>query len=125
MKKLVLVFLILFSTNAASGDGRYLLENCREAQKLWNGALGDKSKGMYCIGMLNGLVAAMVITANSTDSQTAKLIGVCLSDGSGRFIPTGEAINSVVKFLTDNPGRLDEPDFALAMKSLQAEYPCK
>ena len=119
MKKYILIFIMLFSHNAFARDGTSLLESCGQARVIWSGAAGNKEEAMYCFGMLNGIVATLVISANSSNN-----FGICDKNNTGKFIPLGDAIKVVHNFLENNTNRLMEPDAVLAIHALRQSYPC-
>ena len=125
MNKLLLIILVALSHVAIAGDGHYLKETCLEAEKLWSGKPGDKSKGMYCTGLIKGIVISMTITANSTDNKDVRKLGICNEENPGTFITIEQAIASVLKYIYANPEKLNEQDFVLIMQALQKSYPCK
>ncbi|MDO6766069.1 Rap1a/Tai family immunity protein [Agarivorans sp. 1_MG-2023] len=124
MKFLLTIVLCIFISNSYAGDGHSLKESCVEAEKLWSGKLGDKEKGMYCIGLLKGIVSVMTITANSSNKETANHLGMCNSAKPQHFISTEQSITTVLKFLYTNPDKLEQQDFVIALKAMKKDYPC-
>ena len=66
----------------------------------------------------------MVITANSTDKETAYRLGLCNPINHGEFIPLEQAILVVNKYLKDNPKELQKSDFLLVMIALKESFSC-
>jgi len=124
MRKVLIAYLVFSFQIAFAGDGISLLDSCEEAKNLWAGKPGDKVKGMYCTGLINGIVSTMIITANSSDKKTAHEFGICNPTKKGHFIPTEQAILVVHKFLDSHLNRLQEQDFVLAITALRDSFPC-
>jgi hypothetical protein len=125
MNKLLLIILVALSHAANAGDGHYLKETCLEAEKLWTAKPSDQVKGMYCTGLIKGIVVTMTWTANSTDNKNVRKFGICNEQNPGHFITIEQAIASVLKYIYANPEELNEPDYLLIMRALLTNYPCK
>lgn len=127
MRALPLLITLLLSGPVSAGDGTHLVVACENAQHMWSGKAEDEKAHRdlaYCSGLINGVVGALVITANSTSSTEAHRLGICHPTKRGEFIPTDQAVRVVQKFLNTHPEKLHEPDVVLAMTALKDAFEC-
>lgn len=88
-------------------DGNELLINCSLADDLSKQrSASDSLLAGYCYGLVHGV------------SQTAP--GVCVP----QKVPLGQAIKVVLKFLNDNPNKLQIDGAALTRDALSNAFPC-
>jgi hypothetical protein len=82
----------------------------------------DKILGVgYCIGLIDGLVTFNYVYETVLQAEgKIDLVQMCLPER----ISTRQMATVIVKFLEDNPGRLQESGQALAAQALVTAYPC-
>jgi len=123
--RLYLIILIFLLPNVVmAGTGLNLVSDCEQAEKLWAGKAGIKEKGVSCSSLIKGVLVTMVMTANSSDKETAYRMGLCNPINHGKFIPLEQAILVVNKYLRDNPKELQKQDFVLVMVALKESFSC-
>ena len=131
MRRTILLFILLTITHSGvyAGNGSHLLVDCQSGVKLLNGLPGSKEDHegwAYCAGLVNGVMAKMVIDANSLPPAEARIFGICNPNPSdkGMFIPTDQSIRVVLKYLEEHPEKLHELDANLAINALIRAFPC-
>ncbi len=115
------------SMPASAGDGLSLVTACRNAQDIWSDKPGDAEafNGFhYCSGIVNGVVGALTMIANSMTTSERHRFGICNPHKEGAFIPTEQAIRVVNKYLAENPEELGAPDVVLVLAALKEAFPC-
>jgi hypothetical protein len=82
----------------------------------------DKILGVgYCIGLIDGLVTFNYVYETVLQVEgKGEVVQMCLPER----ISTRQMATTIVKFLDDNPGRLQESGQALAAQALVTAYPC-
>ncbi|MGZ4953504.1 MAG: Rap1a/Tai family immunity protein [Methylobacter sp.] len=126
---LLLTLMIINHSPVQAGDGGYLLEACQSGVKLWNGLPGnneDRDRTSYCSGLVNGVMATMIINGNSLPPSEARIVGICNTNPSdkGKFLKTDQSIRVVLKYLEEHPEKLHEADAILAINALRKAFPC-
>ena len=75
----------------------------------------------YCIGLIDGLVTFNYVYETVLQAEgRGDAVQMCLPER----ISTRQMAATIVKFLEDNPGRLQESGQALAAQALVTAYPC-
>ena len=75
----------------------------------------------YCIGLIDGLVTFNYVYETVLQAEgRGDAVQMCLPER----ISTRQMAETIVKFLGDNPGRLQESGQALAAQALVTAYPC-
>jgi hypothetical protein len=125
MKRLFLVsvlFLLgagLKAQEPSAWDGRELLSNCREAERLFEARtpLDDSSfhKASTCISYLEGTRDA-ILTLKLTGKTSLK---ICVPLARVR-----ELTRAVLKWLTEHPERMSEWRSTLVLAAMTDSYPC-
>lgn len=82
----------------------------------------DKILGVgYCIGLIDGLVTFNYVYETVLQAEGKRdMVQMCLPER----ISTRQMATVIVKYLEDNPGRLQESGQALAAQALVTAYPC-
>lgn len=82
----------------------------------------DKILGVgFCIGLIDGLVTFNYVYETVLQAEGKRdLVQMCLPER----ISTRQMATVIVKYLEDNPGRLQESGQALAAQALVTAYPC-
>lgn len=123
---LLLILLAIPYSVVHAGDGSSLLINCKSAVKLLSGNVGNERDhhGLnYCAGLVNGVMATMVIDGNSP-SDEARKFGICHPTDKGQFLSIDQSIRVVLKYLEEHPEKLHEPDAVLVITALKTAFPC-
>lgn len=107
------------ASGAAMADGNVLLHHCQSALQDLDG--NDKngpdySEG-YCTGVISGVMALQGLTNPSLPKTQT-----CMPKPA---IQVGQAARIVVKYMTENPDKLNLDDGVLVLIALQRAYPCK
>lgn len=107
------------ASGAAMADGNALLHHCQSALPDLDG--NDKngpdySEG-YCTGVINSVMALQGLTNPSLPKTQT-----CMPKPA---IQVGQAARIVVKYMTENPDKLNLDDGVLVLIALQRAYPCK
>jgi hypothetical protein len=123
MKKLTLLFVVtslfvIFPTIAAAdhySDGKLLQKTCTEALKLFDSrATADPFQAGSCLGYIraaNDMYEIMVNNANRT---------ICIPSG----LDVKHLIMVVIKYLNENPGKLQNVASASVYEAFQQYFPC-
>ena len=102
-----------------AGDGNQLLSTCQVVIKFIDGDKNvDPFDVGYCTGIVEGVEGALFIL---NDSLPARMQTCYPTAG----INNGQKARIVVKFLLENPNKLQMPAAGLAMLAYKAAYPCK
>ncbi|QSB00747.1 hypothetical protein JWZ98_19150 [Methylomonas sp. EFPC1] len=123
---LVLILLLVPYSVVHAGDGSSLIISCKSAVKLLSGDTGNERdhRGLnYCAGLVNGVMATMVINGNSP-SDEARKFGICHPTDKGQFLSIDPSIRVVLKYLEEHPEKLHEADAVLAITALKGAFPC-
>ena len=129
MKYFVLVAVLFFVTAAVPAlavkrSGHDLLIDCRNLVETEAIETVEKEKllGMgYCIGLIDGLITFnYVYEAVLEQEGDAEIVQMCLP----ARLSTRQSAKVIVKYLEDNPDRMDESGQALAAQALVDAFPC-
>ena len=75
----------------------------------------------YCIGLIDGLITFNYVYESLFQAEgKSDMVQMCLPER----ISTRQMAAVIVKYLEDNPDRLQESGQALAAQALVTEYPC-
>lgn len=112
--------------NLSSTDGNMLLKECHAALKgaeVSPQLTGPEwQAGAHCIGFVQGVLdadAIWFVGAKTSTGDNAKVL-YCLPDDS----QTMQLIRVLVKFLEDNPEKLNLPGYVLIWVAMAKSYPC-
>ena len=102
---------------ADANDGKEVLKRCKLAQKLTSKKLthprvADLSDSYYCLGLIEGVWRTMEVFARDT---------ACLPKEG---VTRGQTIRTVVEYLEDRPGILNNVGSGLVMEAFIDTYPC-
>ncbi|WP_457266240.1 Rap1a/Tai family immunity protein [Pseudomonas sp. P5_C3] len=107
-------------SGVAMADGNQLLSGCQSVVKFYetNGKEGDAFGAGTCIGVIQGVTSLRGITnpALSKQAQT------CMPTPSP---PNIQAARIAVKYLQENPEKLNMDEGILMLFALQRAFPCK
>lgn len=104
----------VFSPAASAFDGNHLLRACSVISEGPKSS-GDYQSAAYCRGLVNGV--ASVMTFND-----AGLYRICPAKGSN--IGVNQFARIVIKYMRDNPDKLDMGGAYLTAIALMIAYPC-
>jgi hypothetical protein len=132
MKRLAGVLLIALAGAPALAqktimDGNALDDNCRYKRQQDNGIkLSDVEfgKALFCIGYIRGVLDEIWTQQNLPDELRVKNVGppkTCISDDIGN----AQTVKVAIKYLQDNPAKLQLPASYLIRLSMEAALPCK
>lgn len=103
---------------AEDGDGNQLIRQCTITVKAVDGAKVDGHYDVgYCVGLTQGVRQTMKIQNEGLPAGHR----TCFPDG----ITNGQGVRIVLKYLQDNPAKLQEPAVFLVYRAYKAAYPCK
>ncbi len=109
---------------AVQRSGRDLAVDCSNLIKTESAESLTKDKILgvgYCIGLIDGLVTFNYVYETVLQAEgNGDAIQMCLPER----ISTRQLAATIVKFLEDNPGRLQDSGQALAAQALVTAYPC-
>ena len=110
----------LAACNHAVADGNDLLKQCQAMVGFVDseGKKGSSYGAGYCMGVIAGVVGLRSVTNPTFPSEYQ----TCLPTPSP---PTIQAARIAVKFLRDNPEKLNLDDGVLMLMALQRAFPCK
>ncbi len=109
-------------------DGNSLQNQCVYYRRTTNGdtvSMQDFGKGMFCVGyirgVLDGLFVDDVVRSTNTSKSSDAWENACIP----KTVSNDQAIKVVLKYLDDNPAKLDVPASMLVVKALAEAFPCK
>lgn len=107
------------------GDGNSLLTKCSLAVRVFDGeklSSADAAEGSFCMGYLLGShdTDYMVQTLEEHGKITL-MKHACVPSN----VSTAQIIRVVVKYLRDNPERLNMPAPVLVTDAIRSSFPCK
>ena len=109
-------------------DGNSLDESCRYERQRENGAklTNDEEfgKAMFCIGYVRGVLDEIWMQQTLPDQLGIKNLErskICMPDE----ISNSQALKVVLKYLADNPAKLQFSGNYLIRLSIQESFPCK
>ncbi|MBZ5689256.1 MAG: hypothetical protein LAP86_29990 [Acidobacteriia bacterium] len=127
--KLQLLFVITLCSyvcvaqEAKDLDGNHLLDNCTAAVQFMDSGKFDNdtqaSQTSWCTGYVTGVLQGLDLARGLTDKEYRKVYP-CLTGVAAK-----QAIRVIVKYLRDNPEKLQERGITLAFAALQRAFPCK
>jgi hypothetical protein len=109
-----------------SADGNSLLEKCSLVLKMYEGqnvsSPIDNLHAGTCLGLVRGIADTLNLWRSSDAGpvDNTEMYG-CMPDG----LKTIQLVRIVVKYLNDNPAKLQWPDTTLVGTALAAAFPCK
>jgi hypothetical protein len=126
--RVLFVFGLLFScacfaADVKDVDGNQLLESCTSSvQSLDNGSFSSATQlrqASWCAGYVTGVMQALDLARKLSDRQDQKNYP-CLAG-----IASEQAIRVIVKYLRENPEKLQERAVTLSLAALQRAFPCE
>jgi hypothetical protein len=101
-------------------DGNELLRDCQSAIQLveTNGKEGNAFRAGNCIGVITGVTSLRGVTNDALPKHAQ----TCLPSPSP---PNIQAARIAVKFLQENPEKLNQEEGVLMLFALQRAFPCK
>ncbi len=108
-------------------DGNTLDDACRFAEKVGSGSdtsTKEFGEGMFCAGYVRGVLDDVWMQQKVPEAMGLKTSGslnTCISDS----VSNSQAVKVVIKYLHDNPARLQLPAGALIRLALANAFPCK
>lgn len=129
MKRLLMVaaiFMIMTAipAMAVKRTGNDLLVDCANLIKTESIDSVNKEKLLgigYCIGLIDGLVTFNYVYEAVLEREgNSNMVQMCLP----QRISTRQSAEIIVKYLQDNPSRLQQSGQALAAQALVTAYPC-
>jgi hypothetical protein len=126
---LLLTLMIINHSSVQAGDGGNLLVACQSGVKFWSDLpvnTQDRERAAYCSGLVNGVMATLIIDGNSLPRAEARIFGICNPNPSdkGKFLKTDQSIRVVLKYLEEHPEKLHETDAIHAINALRKAFPC-
>lgn len=111
---------MLASGSALAADGNQLLNDCQAVIRLADsgGREGDQFSAGTCIGV----IAAVTSLRGVTNPALSKHAQTCLPTPAPRNI---QAARIAVKYLQENPEKLNFEDGMVMLFALQRAFPCK
>ena len=126
MTIIVALFILMISVSAMAvqRSGNDIRVDCSNLIRTESSESLSKDKILgvgYCIGLIDGLVTFNYVyeTVLQTEGR-GEVVQMCLPER----ISTRQMATTIVKFLDDNPSRLQESGQALAAQALVTGYPC-
>jgi hypothetical protein len=108
-----------------TGDGNTLLRTCSLAVRIFDGeklSSGDAVDGGFCLGYIMGShdmdIAVQVMEEHE---KTTLMKHSCVPSNAS----TAQVVRVVVKYLRDNPERLNMPASVLITDAVRSSFPCK
>jgi hypothetical protein len=126
--RVLFVFSLLFSCSCFAADvkdvdGNQLLEFCAPAvQFMDNGSFSSATQltqTSWCTGYVTGLMQGLDMARKLSDKQ-GQNIYPCLAG-----IASEQATRVIVKYLRENPEKLQQRAVTLSLVALQRAFPCK
>lgn len=112
-----------FAVDVNGADGNRLLEYCTSSvQFMDNGSFSSgtqSAQAEWCVGYVTGVMDVLDLSRKHADKADQKYYP-CLAG-----IASGQAIRVIVKYLRENPERLQERAVTLSLAALQRAFPCK
>lgn len=132
---LVTAFLLSFGVfqaqgrNLSSMDGKTLLTNCHAAEKMDevspNLTKEEWSAGFYCLGFVQGTVDAdniwQTAETKASGSKAGQVLFYCLPSD----VSWPQLVRVLVKWLENNPSKLNLPGYDVINMAISGSYPCK
>jgi hypothetical protein len=127
LRVLLVISLLLscscFAQDVRAADGNRLLEYCTSSvQFMDNGSFSSgtqSEQATWCIGYVTGIMDALDLARRLSDAQDVKNYP-CLAGTT-----SGQTTRVIVKYLRENPEKLQEPAASLSLTALQRAFPCK
>jgi hypothetical protein len=116
--RVLFVFVLLFpyscfAADVKDVDGNRVLEYCTSSfQFMDNGS-------SWCTGYVTGVMQALDLARSLSDTQDQRNYPFLAG------IASGQAIRVIVKYLRENPEKLQERSVTLSLAALQRAFPCK
>lgn len=105
-------------SGAAMADGNALLTQCQQFIKAADGEKDfDRGQAGMCVGFVEGVLSTTAFFGENLDND-AKL---CIP----KTATNGQLARVVVKYLEDNPAKLNQGKTGLVWLSMKDAYPCK
>lgn len=109
---------IMASGSAMAANGNDLLKACQNTVKFDDtGVLDDGVRTGFCLGVMDTAISLMVYLNTGFKPE----YHVCLPEG----ITNAQAARIIVKYLKENPAKLDQGSSSLTVFALRDSYPCK
>jgi hypothetical protein len=106
------------------GDGGSLLRKCSLAVRIFDGeklSSTDAVEGGFCVGYISGSHDTDYMMQMLEEHEKITLMKhACPSNAS-----TEQVVRIVVKYLHDNPERLQMPASVLVTDAVRSSFPCK
>jgi hypothetical protein len=108
-------------------DGNTLDDTCRYKRQLDSGmklTQEELGKASFCIGYVRAVLDEIWLQQNFPDELGMKNVGpskICIS----KDISNEQALKVFLKYLQDNPAKLQVPANILIRLSMQESFPCK
>jgi Rap1a immunity proteins len=126
--RVLFVFVLLFSCSCFAADvkdvdGNRVLEYCTSSvQFMDNGSFSSgtqSTQASWCTGYVTGAMQALDLARRLSDMQDQRNYP-CLAG-----VASGQAVRVIVKYLRENPEKLQERAVTLSLAALQRAFPCK
>jgi hypothetical protein len=108
-------------------DGNSLDDACRFQRQQESGvklSSAEFGKATFCVGYIRGVLDELWMQQNRPDEIGLKSVGhakICISDD----ISNAQAVKVALKYLHDNPAKLQLPANYLIRLSMEEAFPCK
>jgi hypothetical protein len=123
------VFLLISSCLVAQddwkADGDSLLTKCSLAVRAFDGeklSSADAAAGSFCVGYILGSHDTDYMVQMLEEHEKITLLKHACSPSNAS---TGQMVRVVVKYLRDNPERLNMPASVLITDAIRSSFPCK
>lgn len=114
------ILVAVMGCGQAIADGNELLKHCQSAIRYLDsdGKDGSAFSTGYCLGVINGVTSLRGLTNPSLPKQSQTCLPI-------QQVAVSQAARISVKFMTQNPEKLNADDGILVLAALQHAYPCK
>jgi len=110
--------------DAKEVDGNRLLEYCTSAvQFMDDGSFSSgtqSSQSTWCIGYVTGVIDTLDLMHKLSDKKEGQKKYPCLAGITSR-----QAVRVIVKYLRENPEKLQERAVTLSLAAFERAFPCK
>ena len=107
------------------GDGSSLLRKCSLAVRIFDGeklSSADAVEGTFCVGYISGIHDMDYTVQMLEEHEKITLMKHACPPSN---VSTEQAVRVVVKYLRDNPERLNLPASVLVTGAVRTSFPCK
>lgn len=112
-----LLLAVVVASAEARADGNELLTQCQQFIKVVEKEPDyDSGRAGMCIGYVEGFISTTTFFSSNLEDD-AKL---CIP----KTVPNGQVVRVLVKYLKDNPAKLNKNKASLVWLAMRDAYPC-